>query len=199
MKIYWERESQGLGGVDARIPEWADTEVSGLTLLHVAASSAQDSIVQWLLEELDANPTIGSDSTESQGSGKTAYDISESKAVRDTFRRIANERQERWDWIGKAHLPSFLSKEMEDDQINKKKTRRKGLKEKMKEREEREQTIEPEESADDTPTPPGALSGPQKLGGGAASGSLAGLTPEMRNKLERERRARAIEARMGKP
>ena len=41
--------------------------------------------------------------------------------------------------------------------------------------------------------------GPQKLGGApTATQGLAGLTPEMRAKIERERRARAAEARMKK-
>ena len=95
---------------------------------------------------------------------------------------------------------------MEEGREEKKKARRKGLKDKVKEREAREK----EREAASPPPPPRVVeevrprrareepvSGPRKLGvasGGAES--VAGLTPEMRAKIERERRARAAEARM---
>jgi hypothetical protein len=47
--------------------------------------------------------------------------------------------------------------------------------------------------------PVGGKTGPQKLGGKiGGEGNLAGMTPEMRMRVERERRARAAEARFAK-
>jgi hypothetical protein len=90
---------------------------------------------------------------------------------------------------------------MEEEREEKKKVRRKGLKDRVKEREAREndrpKTPPVEVVADikEIEIPSNAKS--HKLGG--ASGgteSVAGLTPEMRAKVERERRARAAEARL---
>jgi len=92
---------------------------------------------------------------------------------------------------------------MEDERDERKKARRKGLKEKFKER-ERETTTKKVavglvESILEPPpaSKPENKTGPQKLGGvsGTIEG-IAGLTPEMRARVERERRARAAEARL---
>lgn len=102
---------------------------------------------------------------------------------------------------GGARVPSGLSEEMEEEQDRKKEEKRKGLREKMKAR-----------ATTKEKTPVGAKEmpvvamkdeeserkGPQRIGGGVgeSGGSLAGLTPDVRARIERERRARAAEARM---
>jgi len=83
----------------------------------------------------------------------------------------------------------------------KKKTRRKGLKDKIKEREARQPGIPESEPERDLETKAVETfeeqTGPRKLGGATGDkNAVLGLTPEMRAKLERERRARAAEARM---
>ena len=92
---------------------------------------------------------------------------------------------------------------MEEERDEKKKTRRKGLKDKIKEREakERDRSKTPPpvevEEVRRQPAQASAASGAQKLGGKSGAGdAVAGLTPEMRARLERERRARAAEARL---
>ncbi|CAG7851549.1 SubName: Full=Uncharacterized protein {ECO:0000313/EMBL:CCA67468.1} [Serendipita indica DSM 11827] len=188
----WEKAGSSIGGVDA----------------HVRPS--QEAVVKWLLEDMGADPTttINLDASEEVGTstkthnyGKTPYEVSGSKGTRDVFRRLAGVYPDKWDWLGDARVPSVLSKEMEEEQDTKKKVRRKGLKEKIKEREEKTKNSAPveEDTEDVAPTPPGGLqvaSGPQKLGGASTTSGIMGLTPEMRARLERERRARAIEARM---
>ncbi|EJD07510.1 uncharacterized protein FOMMEDRAFT_100792 [Fomitiporia mediterranea MF3/22] len=227
VKSFWEREGTGLGGVDAPIPDW--TEERTRTLLQLAASSRQAEVTTWLLDDQNADPTIPvptnvprvlpNEETQTDSSRpatpdtapgapnlvRTAYDISSTRAVRDAFRRSAGLRPDAWDWLGAAHIPSILSAEMEAERDNKKKERRKGLKDKIREREAREAVKEvPAEPAvavsAPSPMDGPAKAGPQKLGGGApnASQGLAGLTPEMRARIERERRARAAEARMKK-
>ncbi|CDO75822.1 hypothetical protein BN946_scf184951.g20 [Trametes cinnabarina] len=144
-----------------------------------------------------------------RGARRTAYDLARTKAVRNVFRRCAAAHPDWWDWFGTEHgarVPSALSAEMEEEREEKKKARRKGLKEKVREREAREK----EREASATPPPVAVeqpkvansvkaepVNGPRKLGGSTVGNeSVAGLTPEMRAKVERERRARAAEARL---
>ncbi|KAH9072134.1 hypothetical protein EDB83DRAFT_2541495 [Lactarius deliciosus] len=221
LKDFWEREGEGLGGIDTRIPPWAEEKVS--TLLQYAAQCGQEEVTRWLLDEAHADPTIAvpseasvtgqdtsNDSPESikvaRVATRTAYDIASSRAVRDVFRRCAGAHPEWWDWFGAGRVPSILSQEMEEEREEKKKVRRKGLKDKIKEREikekeERANRLEEVDDADVPVTEPPARSepdnAPRRLGGSAGSAdAVAGLTPEMRAKVERERRARAAEARL---
>ncbi|KAJ7173785.1 hypothetical protein C8R46DRAFT_893275 [Mycena filopes] len=215
LKSFWERESDNLGGVDALIPEW--TGEKRATLLQVAAYAGHEDVTSWLLETLHADPTVdvplakpgevdendsgdASDSPKApKGSRRTAYDLARNRAVRDVFRRCAGAQPDSWDWFGAARVPSALSKEMEEEREEKKKVRRKGLKDRVKEREGKAKPVpEPEPKAAMVPAPkvPNPT-GPRKLGGASgATEGIAGLTPEMRAKVERERRARAAEARL---
>ena len=218
LKGFWEREREDIGGVDAPIPEWTGDRRA--SLLQVAAQAGHEVVVQWLLFDLRADPTtpvslgwtkeggIESDASDVEappaGSRRTAYDLARSRAVRDVFRRCAADHPDWWDWFGVAHIPSALSKEKEEERDDKKKQRKKGLREKMREREarerEREKSSEVVVPVEEPPKPRTELpNGVQKLGGSSGStDGIAGLTPEMRAKVERERRARAAEARLKK-
>jgi hypothetical protein len=222
LKSFWEREGASLGGVDAFIPEWTGDRRA--SLLQVAVQAGQEDVTRWLLYELHADPTIvvpssgvhqedkaanesdASNAPPLQGAGsrRTAYDLARTRAVRDVFRQCAGDHPDWWDWFGAARVPSTYNKEKEEARDEKKKQRKKGLKEKMREREAREREREGKQSdIDDEQVE--AMSeprshdptAPRKLGGssGAADGVI-GLTVELRAKVERERRARAAEARM---
>ncbi|KAG7093776.1 hypothetical protein E1B28_007423 [Marasmius oreades] len=214
LKSFWVRDGTHLGddegSIDIQIPDWADTTSNEKprTLLQLASHAGQDAVVAWLLEEMHADPTISvlspldaGDDEESFKSKLVAYDLSRNKLTRDAFRRSAAAHPDWWDWFGKGHLPSALHREMEDERDEKKKARRKGLKDRVKEREsqEKEKTKELEVVQTEISLPPPATTGPTRLGGNAGDAQgLAGLTPVMRAKIERERRARAAEARLGK-
>ncbi|KAF5316453.1 hypothetical protein D9619_006128 [Psilocybe cf. subviscida] len=224
LKTFLEREKE-LGGIDAQIPEWAGERWA--TILQLAVHTGHEDMVQWMLEDGGADPTIpvpslragqtdepdeaqksddpSEPASRPQGSRRTAYDAARTKNVRDIFRRTAGLYPERWDWLGAGRVPSVLSQEMEEERDEKKKVRRKGLKDRVREREAKEKDLGKQQPP--VPTPPPVESPTQsqslrnpttrKLGGasGAAEG-VAGLTPEMRAKVERERRARAAEARL---
>ncbi|KAH7911041.1 hypothetical protein BJ138DRAFT_1151551 [Hygrophoropsis aurantiaca] len=221
LKTFWERESGNtISSVDTPIPEW--TGQRHASLLQVAAHAGQEEVTRWLLYDLHADPTIpvgalnlgddiaGNESDASDapssvpaGSRRTAYDLACSRVVRDVFRRCAADHPDWWDWFGAARVPSALSKEKEEEREGKKKIRRKGLKDKLREREAREKEKEGKkvEFQLESPAPvrvnKADPSGPQKLGGSSgAADSTMGLTPEMRARVERERRARAAEARL---
>jgi hypothetical protein len=91
---------------------------------------------------------------------------------------------------------------MEDQQDDKKKVRRKMLKDRVRVRETRERenekdTVQPVVQVSEDIVTLHAPDGPRKLGGsGVGSDDYSRLAPEMRMRIERERRARAAEARM---
>ncbi|KAJ7089684.1 hypothetical protein B0H15DRAFT_838776 [Mycena belliarum] len=214
LKAFWEREGSNLGGVDTPIPDWVGEKRT--TLLQLAAHNGHEDVTNWLLENLHADPTVDVPFTKTddlddddsgdasdfpkppKGSRRTAYDLARTRAVRDVFRRCAGAHPDWWDWFRAARVPSALSKEMEEERDEKKKVRRKGLKDKVKEREGKPKPApEPEPKL---PVPAQKVrdpTGPRKLGGSSGAGEgIAGLTPEMRARVERERRARAAEARL---
>ena len=222
LKVFWDREGANLGGINAIIPSFVGA--NGGTLLQVAAYAGQEESTRWLLEEARADPTIdvpANPSTEDDdrdresddafsppviGSRRTAYDIAKTRAVRNVFRRCAAAHPDWWDWLNPesgARVQSVLTKEMEEGREEKKKVRRKGLKDRIREREGREKE---KEDRTPSPIPEPALrklkevdspAGPRRLGGSSGSTEgVAGLTPEMRARIERERRARAAEARL---
>ena len=213
LKPFWEKEHTNLvggggNGIDIRVPKVAE-EHQGQTILQVAASLGQEEVVKWLLDEKDADPTIDVPSEGpivdpdevATSKRKTAYDLASTKEVRNVFRRCAGSHPDKWDWFVAGRIPSALTADQEEQRDEKKKVRRKGLKDKIKEREARQPTPEPEPEPEVETKMVGTFqedkTGPRKLGGAAGDNSaVLGLTPEMRAKLERERRARAAEARM---
>ena len=218
LKGFLEKESASLGGLDAQIPDWAGEKRA--SIMQLAVENGHEEMVRWLLEgradptipvpaskvgEADEGESHKSDASESgylpsSSPRRTAYDLARSKSMRDIFRRCAAAHPTWWDWLGAARVPSALSQEMEEGREEKKKVRRKGLKDRVKEREARDK--------DRPKTPPVEviaeikeeipLNAKSRRLGGASGGSegVAGLTPEMRAKVERERRARAAEARL---
>lgn len=215
LAAFWAKYGESFGGVDARAEAWVE-DVPGQTLLMVASQAGQEEVVRWLLEDQKADPTVtfstetpaetsteeGEDAKPVTRGGRTAYDFASSKNVRNIFRRLAHDHPDWYDWIGAGHVPSGLSEEKEQEQDKKRADRRKGLKEKAKEREAKraaeQEALPVQEIVPEPVTPATAKKGPQKLGGGVPGSDtgLTGLTPEMRARIERERRARAAEARM---
>lgn len=222
LKVFWAKYGETFaGGVDGKMEDWMGAD-EGLTMLMLASAAGEDEVVRWLLEELRADPTVlhggvdisalanGEGEAEdenkpSSSRGRTAYDFATSKTTRNVFRRLAYDHLEWHDWLKGGHVPSGLSEEKEAELEKKKVDRRKGLKEKMKEREAKRPAAEVEPEPEPEPAKEEISKilkgGGQKLGGAKASagpeGGLTGLTPEMRSRIERERRARAAEARMG--
>ena len=211
-KVLWEREGALLGGIDVHVPEHQ------ATLLHLSAKAGQEQMTQVLLEDFRADPTIaftiedreGTDAIDSDTSDapqpvsatskRVAYDLARNREVRNVFRRCAGAHPDWWDWLGAGRIPSVLSVEMEEEREERKKSRRKGLKEKIRERQAKQEVapsppvveLVPVNTKDTT-----TIDGPRRLGGNAGGqDGLAGLSAEMRAKVERERRARAAEARL---
>jgi hypothetical protein len=166
--------------------------------LHLAASQNSAPMVSALLVKAGANPTIVN------GDGKTAFDLAGERNTRDAFRVARFELgEDKWDWVA-AHVPVRLSRaEVEE----------RDKAEKMEEA-KKEENRRSAEAARLREHGPKVVDGP--LGKAAGRGralvlgqvqksaqekreeEARGMTPEMRMRLERERRARAAEERMKK-
>jgi hypothetical protein len=196
-----------------RLPEWLDESKTAPTLLHLASQHDQAEVVRWLLFEKRADPTVAA------GGPKTPYELASSRTTRNVFRRCFAEHGDWWAWEVEARVPSALTEEQESEQKSKNKDRKGRLREKMAERQrekevqaELEAAKEAEEAAKREEVErkkresesPLSRRGPQRLGGGppralgsaAARVDEAGLSEEARRRIERERRARAAEARL---
>ncbi|KAF9916637.1 hypothetical protein BX616_003210 [Lobosporangium transversale] len=188
------------------------------TILHVASHHGQAQVVKALLEKHMADPTItstisghdndsGQDDSENKSlslgtSSLTAYDVAKDKETRNAFRRAMALLPEAWDWVGQAHVPSALTPEMEAEQERKAKEKARKV---LEAERERKKTKEPsrskipvEHNSASRLTVTSSTSPPSLLAKNMASVSAAhsNLSPEMRMRLERERRANAAEARM---
>ncbi|KAF9951904.1 hypothetical protein BGZ72_006680 [Mortierella alpina] len=208
-------------GIDASqlLPHTSSTEYDVRrtpTLLHLASHHGQAAIVKQLLEKHHADPTTTTVSAMASevasedratligASSFTAYDIAKDKETRNAFRRAMAKLPDAWDWAGLAHIPSALTPEMEAEQERKAKEKTRKLLEAERERKKTRESSRPATSTgnNSNSNAPAALpsgsSGPSLVGKNMASASAANshLSPEMRMRLERERRANAAEARM---
>lgn len=146
---------------------------------------------------------------------RTAYDLCSTKEARNVFRRMMAEHPNLFDWggmsLGGARVPSALTEEMQDNASAKQKDRRAAMREKARER-----ANKAVEKASSAPSPEPASQDAEKkeeksshhttnrLGGSNTAPRVLlqqrdeqqGLTPEMRARIEREKRARAAEERM---
>jgi hypothetical protein len=168
------------------------------TPLHLAASQNSAPLVSGLLIKGGSNPTI------LNGDGKTPFDLSGDRATRDSFRVARSELGEtKWDWES-AHVPVALSRKEAEARTAQEK------KEELRKEEERRRAEEKRLKEEGPKVGEEVLGKAQGRGRAAALGQVAktaqekreeearGLTPEMRMRLERERRARAAEARMAR-
>ncbi|WFD21955.1 hypothetical protein MEQU1_000615 [Malassezia equina] len=199
--------------IDRPLPAWwRAAEARGasqapMNLLHIAAAADQVDILHYLLVERRADPTLPL--SREDGAHRTAYDVCGSKSARAVFRRLMAEQPDWYCWDemgpGGARVPSALTADMEEAQASKARSRRAAMREKMRERDaklEAETAGKQAATPAPAPTPPPATTataptrGPQRLGGASGPGPDATLSEEMQRRIEREKRARAAEARM---
>lgn len=177
------------------------------TPLHLASSINSPALVLALLTK------GGSDPTNVSPEGKTPFEIAGDRATRDAFRLARSELGEaKWDWDGGAKVPEPLTKG-EVDQRNERERKEEEEKETARRSADLER-IREEERRKETERKKGVEDKREKkMGKGKTVGVNAkremtaeerraeeakGMTPEMRMRLERERRARAAEERMRK-
>jgi hypothetical protein len=155
----------------------------------------------------------------------TPYELAPSRLTRNVFRLLTMEHPEWWDWTGSgpdgARVPSGLSAEKEEERERKAQEQRDRLRAKQVEREKeqaaREALVREKEEAEKAARDAAEIAellrtkksnlkstGPRRLGGAAArilesrdtSGGGGGVLSEAAQmRVDRERRARAAEAR----
>jgi Bacteroidetes VLRF1 release factor/Ankyrin repeats (many copies) len=167
------------------------------TALHLAASLSSPPLVIMLLTKASADPTI------KNSEGKTAFDLAGDRATRDSFRiarHTLGETAFAWD---AANIPSALT----PDEAGKRAAREKAEKaaETAKEAERRKaeterlrrEDMEKEDAKREQKFGKGKpLANAEKSAQDQRQEEARGMTPEMRARLERERRARAAEDRI---
>ena len=142
----------------------------------------------------------GADPSPLNGDGKPAFDLAGDRATRDAFRVARHELGDtRWDWEA-AHVPPALSKEEADKRDEREKREADSAEsERRKAETERLRKEEAEAKLAGITKKAGsgkALGAVEKTGAERREEETRGMTPEMRMRLERERRARAAEERM---
>ncbi|KMU84835.1 hypothetical protein CIHG_02618 [Coccidioides immitis H538.4] len=138
----------------------------------------------------------GADPTILNGEERPAFDLAGDRPTRDAFRIARHEIGEAsWDWEA-AHVPPPISKEEVDCQADR--DRRAAEKAEAQRREEALERIKQEDAKGTTQRKRAArtLAPREKTASEKREEEMRGMTPEMRMRLERERRARAAEDRM---
>ncbi|KFA49718.1 hypothetical protein S40293_01438 [Stachybotrys chartarum IBT 40293] len=162
-------------------------------LLHLAAASNAAPLVLGLLTRGGANPLL------TNRDGKTAFELAGDRATRDAFRVARSELgEEKWEW-DMAKVPPAITKADADSRDEREK-RDAGKKEAERRRAEEERLrLEEPKTTNGRKSKGNTLSaGLVKTPQERREEEARGLTPEMRMRLERERRARAAEERMRK-
>ncbi|KAI0019724.1 hypothetical protein F4780DRAFT_793008 [Xylariomycetidae sp. FL0641] len=163
------------------------------TPLHLASAQGAAPLVAGLLVRAGADPTLTS-GDDGLDDGRTAFELAPDRATRDAFRVARAELGEaRWDWE-KARVPPPLAKKEAEERA------RRELDEESARRRREEERLRKE-----APQTGGGAGGVKKkvLDAGVPKTAqerreeeARGLTPEMRMRLDRERRARAAEERL---
>lgn len=164
------------------------------TPLHLAANLNSPSVVTALLTKANADPTT------MNSEGKTPFELAGDRGTRDAFRVARHELGEsKWNWDS-SNVPSALSKAdvdsraererktAEEEEANRRKTEMERLR-----REDAERAASQRESKR---TGGKTLGSVEKTAADRREEEMRGMTPEMRMRLERERRARAAEERI---
>jgi hypothetical protein len=134
------------------------------------------------------------------GEGRTAFELAGDRATRDAFRVARHELGEsKWNWDA-AKVPAAVSKEEVDSRAEKE--RKAAEEEEAKRRKTELERLKKEEAARAASLQESRKAGGRALGAMEKTASekreeeMRGMTPEMRMRLERERRARAAEERI---
>jgi hypothetical protein len=162
------------------------------TPLHLAANLNAPAVVTALLTK------AGTDPTAINNEGRTPFELTGDRATRDAFRIARHDLGEsKWDWEA-AKVPSAVSKAEAEGRAEKERktaeeeeaARRKASLDRLK-REEAEKAAQPRTTKSGGRTV-GAV---EKSAAERRDEETRGMTPEMKMRLERERRARAAEER----
>lgn len=162
------------------------------TPLHLASSINSRVIVLALLTKAGVDPSVVNQE------GKPAFDLAGERGTRDAFRVARSELGEgRWNWNA-AHIPAPMSKAEADKREERE--RAEAGKAELERRKAEEDRLKSEIRVIDKGSKKAerGLGVLEKTAEERREEDGRGMTPQMRMMVERERRARAAEARLGK-
>ena len=162
------------------------------TPLHLASSINSPAVVLALLTR------AGGDPSEINVDGKTAFDLAGERGTRDAFRVARSELgEEKWNWNA-AHIPAPLSKAEADKRDDDE--RAEAGRAELDRRKAEEVRLRNEVKVVDHGSKKAGrgLGAVEKTAEERREEDSRGMTPQMRMMVERERRARAAEARLGR-
>ncbi|KAK5998866.1 tRNA endonuclease vms1 [Cladobotryum mycophilum] len=161
-------------------------------LLHFAAAQNSAPLVLGILARGGADPLIKNEE------GKTAFELAGDRSTRDAFRVARSELGEsKWDWDA-ANVPPAMTKTEADGRDEREKGEAQKKEADRRKAEEERLRLEGPKVNDKKGKGSVLGAGLAKTPQERREEEARGLTPEMRMKLERERRARAAEERMRK-
>ncbi|OTA00560.1 hypothetical protein A9Z42_0007850 [Trichoderma parareesei] len=160
-------------------------------LLHYAAAQNSAPLVLGILTRAGANPLL------KNAEGKTPFELAGDRSTRDAFRVARSELGEgKWDWDA-AKVPPAMTKDEADRRDDREKQEAdKKESDRRKAEEERLRAEGPRLPEQKTKKGNSIASIIAKTPQERREEEARGLTPEMKLKLERERRARAAEERI---
>ncbi|KAI9733274.1 MAG: Ankyrin repeat and zinc finger domain-containing protein 1 [Cirrosporium novae-zelandiae] len=160
------------------------------TPLHLAASINSPAVIIALLAKSNVDPTL------LNHEGKTPFELAGDRATRDAFRVARSELgEDKWDWIA-ARIPVGLTR-TEAEKRDKRDRAEADKAEAIRRKTELERIRQEEAQAKPQKKMTGRTVGTlEKTASEKREEEARGMTPEMRMRLERERRARAAEERM---
>lgn len=161
------------------------------TPLHLASSINSRAIVLALLTKAGVDPSVVNQE------GKPAFDLAGERGTRDAFRVARSELGEgQWNWNA-AHIPAPMSKAEADKREEGE--RADADKAELARRKAEEDRLKSEIRVTDKGSNKAerGLGGLEKTAEERREEDGRGMTPQMRMMVERERRARAAEARLG--
>lgn len=159
--------------------------------LHLAAAQNAAPLILGLLVRGGANPSL------ENRENKTAFELAGERSTRDAFRVARSELGEaKWSWDA-ARVPPPMTKAEADHRDEREKKDAEGKEAERRRAEEERLRSEQPKASDGRKTRGNALAaGLSKTPQEKREEESRGLTPEMRVRLERERRARAAEERL---
>lgn len=159
--------------------------------IHLAANLNSPAVVSALLTRAQADPTVVNNE------GRTPFELAGDRATRDAFRIARHELGEsKWDWTA-AKVPSAVSKADVESRADRERiTAEEEENDRRKAGLERLEKEDAERAAKQAYRPGGRTVGAlEKSAAEKRDEETRGMTPEMKMRLERERRARAAEER----
>lgn len=161
--------------------------------LHLAAARSAPVLVRGLLTKAGADPRLAN------AEGKTPFELAADRPTRDAFRVARSELGEaRWPW-DEAGVPAAMTKAEADARDERERHEAEAREAQRRQAEmERLRTEGPQvpDSGGRTARGRNAEGGLARALQGAKQDDMRELTPDMRLRLERERRARAAEERL---